>query len=310
VTVTSTISGKIQKVGEDGTEAVKKHPVFLEQGGGEIAATKTDSNGLYSFSGLLGGTYTVRPAQPGEKGSISPESRDVTLDENNPTGKADFTLSETGLRTGPIRIVGVGYNGGDEAAGEVVAEGHIEGSVARISYSTFNAMSVADLIATYDVLIITWSTSGSLDFDWDTRARPFLEAGGGIMYEDPNNMGDLAAIVGEPASCSGSGFQDITVDVPGLTDGVSSATDLGFNSLINNHICFADWADWLTPFLEIPASAGGPYTTGLYGTWGAGRIVLAGPDQDYHSESDGSTAERNQFQLLINVLKWVGRLVG
>ena len=178
-TVTSAISGKIQKVGEDGTEAVKNHRVFLDQGGGEIAATKTDRNGLYSFSGLLGGTYTVRPAQPSEKGSISPESRDVTLDENNPTGKADFTLSETGLRTGPIRIVGVGNNGGDEAADEVVSDGHIEGSVARISHSTFNAMSVADLIATYDVLIITWATSSSLDFDWDTRARPFLEAGGG-----------------------------------------------------------------------------------------------------------------------------------
>jgi hypothetical protein len=137
-----------------------------------------------------------------------------------------------------------------------------------------------------------------------------LGAGGGIMYEDPSNMDDLAAIVSEPGSCSGSGFQDIIADVPGLTDGVSSATDLGFNSLINNHICFADWADWLSPSLEIPASAGGPYTTGLYGTWGAGRIVLAGPDQDYHSESDGSLTEMNQFQLLINVLKWVGRLVG
>jgi hypothetical protein len=171
-------------------------------------------------------------------------------------------------------------------------------------------MSVADLIATYDVLIITWLTSSLLDFDWDTRARPFLEAGGGIMYEDPNNMSDLAAIVSEPSSCSSSGFQDITVDVPGLTDGVSSATDLGSSSLINNHICFADWADWLSPFLEIPASAGGPYTTGLYGTWGAGRIVFTGPDQDFHAESDGSTSERNQFQLLINVLKWVGRLVG
>ncbi|HIF20907.1 MAG TPA: hypothetical protein EYQ27_03135, partial [Gemmatimonadetes bacterium] len=309
-TVTSAISGKIQKIGEHGTEAVKNHRVFLEQGGEEIAATETDSNGLYRFSGLLGGTYTVRPAQPSEKGSISPESKDVTLDENNPTGKADFTLSETGLRTGPIRIVGVGNNGGDEAAHEVVSDGHIEGSVARISHSTFNAMSVADLIATYDVLIITWATASSLDFDWDTRARPFLEAGGGIMYEDPENMDDLAAIVSEPSSCSGSGFQDIIADVPGLTDGVSSATDLGFNSLINNHMCFADWADWLSPFLEIPASAGGPYTTGLYGTWGAGRIVLAGPDQDYHSESDGSLTERNQFQLLINVLKWVGRLVG
>ena len=309
-TVTSAISGKIQKIGEHGTEAVKNHRVFLEQGGEEIAATETDSNGLYRFSGLLGGTYTVRPAQPSEKGSISPESRDVTLDENNPTGKADFTLSETGLRTGPIRIVGVGYNGGDEAAHEVVSDGHIEGSVARISHSIFNAMSVADLIATYDVLIITWLTSSLLDFDWDTRARPFLEAGGGIMYEDPNNMSDLAAIVSEPSSCSSSGFQDITVDVPGLTDGVSSATDLGSSSLINNHICFADWADWLSPFLEIPASAGGPYTTGLYGTWGAGRIVFTGPDQDFHAESDGSTSERNQFQLLINVLKWVGRLVG
>ncbi|MEE2900074.1 MAG: hypothetical protein VX815_16560, partial [Gemmatimonadota bacterium] len=93
-TVTSAISGKIQKVGEDGTEAVKNHRVFLDQGGGEIAATETDSNGLYSFSGLLGGTYTVRPPHPTENGSISPESREVTLDENKPTGEAHITFWE------------------------------------------------------------------------------------------------------------------------------------------------------------------------------------------------------------------------
>ena len=210
-----------------------------------------------------------------------------------------------GTRTGPIRIAGVGNNSGNSAADEVVDDDHVDGSVTRVSVSAFNAMSVADLLSTYDVLTITWNSSSSLDVDWDTRLKPFLEGGGGVLYEDPNNASDLSAIL-STTSCSGSSSQNLTVTVPGLTDGVKSASDLGTSSVANNHFCATSWASWLSPFLEIPGSG----TTGLYGTFGGGRMIITGPDQNFHSHATGSPTDKNQFQLLINSLKWAGRLVG
>jgi hypothetical protein len=49
---------------------------------------------------------------------------------------------------------------------------------------------------------------------------------------------------------------------------------------------------------------------GLYGEFGSGRIVLTGPDQDFHSHR-GSTSEfeKNQYRLLLNTIRWVSKRV-
>jgi hypothetical protein len=52
--------------------------------GGATATTTADSSGLYSFSGLANGTYTVTPNQPSQ--SFSPPNRAVTLSGANITG--------------------------------------------------------------------------------------------------------------------------------------------------------------------------------------------------------------------------------
>jgi hypothetical protein len=39
-------------------------------------------------------------------------------------------------------------------------------------------------------------------------------------------------------------------------------------------------------------------------------MIITGPDKDLHSHATGSPTDKNQFQLLINSLKWAGRLVG
>jgi len=42
----------------------------------------------------------------------------------------------------------------------------------------------------------------------------------------------------------------------------------------------------------------------LAGTYGSGRIILTGPDQDYHASPSGYYAQ--QYQLLLNELEWTG----
>lgn len=188
-----------------------------------------------------------------------------------------------------IRVAGIGASQGNQAADEVFASGDLVGSITRISESQFNALSPAELRASYDVLLFTWDSSPTLDADWTTRLLPYLMLGGGILWEDPSNVSDLyPAVIGE--NVEGAGDVVVSAAVPGLTDGIAS--DPG--GFANRHIRFLSWTG-LSPFLTASGD-----TVGLYGIFaGGGRIVLTGPDQDYHSDRG-----TNQYDFLVNELRW------
>ncbi len=79
-----------------------------------------------------------------------------------------------------------------------------------------------------------------------------------------------------------------------MTDGVG-------NAFVNNHIRFTSWGSEFSPFLMIGSSF-----VGLYAEFsGGGRIVLTGPDQDFHAWKFGGGASANQYILLVNELLWV-----
>ncbi|MDQ6690123.1 MAG: HYR domain-containing protein [Gemmatimonadota bacterium] len=185
----------------------------------------------------------------------------------------------------PIRMAGIGLSAGNRAANIVFSSGDLNGSIARIGEAQFNAMTVAQLRASYDVLLFTWASSPSLNADWTTRLLPFMQLGGGIIWEDDSNIGDLSpAVVALPGGYSSWALSP----VPGLTDGISGR-------FANSHIRFTSWISTLHPFITTPSS-----TEGLYGEFGAGRIVLTGPDQDYHS-----TRASDQYNFLVNEIRWV-----
>lgn len=129
-----------------------------------------------------------------------------------------------------------------------------------------------------------------------------------MIFEDPNNIGDLAAII--------DGFEDNTdgdisviQQVPGLTDGVID------DEFANSHIGLRSWAPWLQPFLEgedtIVGLVGQPddgrrARLGRSGqSQGSGCLVVTGPDQDYHADRSGDSEERNQYLLLLNEVRYV-----
>ncbi len=199
-------------------------------------------------------------------------------------------------RAHAVRMAGIGGNQGNLAANEIFTSGDLSGSIDRISAVTYNAMTVEQLRATYDVLLFTWDSDPTLDASWNDRILPYLSAGGGVIYEDPNNVGDLSpAVIGNELDAGG----DITVSasVPGLTDGVRS--DPG--GFANRHTRFTSWDPALSVFLTAGAD-----TVGLYGSFpGGGRIVLTGPDQDFHAHRGGPGSEDNQYHLLLNEVRWV-----
>ena len=127
------------------------------------------------------------------------------------------------------------------------------------------------------------------------------------MYDgDPNNIGDLAAIVStQVLSLGGESASGISVTtaVAGLTDGINSFFD-------NNHIEFATFDSWslgLSPFLSFTSGLHPGAVVGLRGRFGAGCIVLTGPDQDYHGSRGGNANQSNQYNLLVNEIRFVRR---
>ena len=197
------------------------------------------------------------------------------------------------------RIRGGGYR----AANTVFSSGDLDGSITNLSIADFNSMTPAQLASTYDVLLFGWTGGdvSSINADWNTRLLPYLNAGGGVIFEQPDNLSDLlpAVAASEENFKSGSAIYDVSAAVPGLTDGIS-------NLFFNSHIVFTAWSSELQPFLT--AEKGGvSYVVGLYGEIGnnGGRIVLTGPDQDLHGVRGGAGSAGNQYNLLVNELRWV-----
>ena len=193
-----------------------------------------------------------------------------------------------------ITVARIGGEGNREAD-KVFSSGDLAGSITNLSIATFNSMTPSELASSYDVLLFGWTTSGlGINADWNTRLLPYLNAGGGVIFEQPNDLSDLSpAVAGSPIS--GSSDVQVSANVPGLTDGIS-------DSFVNWHIVFTAWSSELQPFLKSGSSVVGLY--GEIGTKG-GRIVLTGPDQDYHAVRGGGGAKGNQYQLLVNELRWV-----
>ncbi|MFT5171060.1 MAG: hypothetical protein ACI9BD_000832, partial [Candidatus Marinamargulisbacteria bacterium] len=151
-------------------------------------------------------------------GADAPEAQpEIVFDKGVSPGYS--TAAHTS--TSGIRIAGVGANYGLRAADDIIVAGDVLGTIDRITYQAFNALFVADLRAAYDVLIITWATHPALNADWATRIKPYLELGGGVIWEDPTNMSDLAPFVTLGSWTPGS--FSLSAVVPGLTDGVTSA---------------------------------------------------------------------------------------
>jgi VCBS repeat-containing protein len=191
-------------------------------------------------------------------------------------------------------IAAIGANSGNQAANQICASGDLNCNVDRLDAATYNALSPADLAATYDVLIFTWASSSTVNADWATRIRPYLELGGGVIFEDNVNVGELAPAISGTAA--GGGTSNVIAMVPGLTDGIT-------NQFANNHITFSSWQAGFEPFLEL-ASGSNPIT-GVYGGLAGGCMVATGPDQDFHANRGGPGFESNQYNLLINEIEWV-----
>lgn len=218
---------------------------------------------------------------------------------DNPRRGLEST-SEPISRSGPPRILTVGHDGGARAT-QTWAAGQLGSSVTHVSETTFNDMTASDILA-YDVVLTQWASSGTLDLA-SADIQQYVAAGGGLILDgDYNNFNDLDwAGVSATTTCSGYGrnWSLMTADVVDgnvLGEALPASPDLE-----NCHGAFPTYSTTVfSPFLwDLSGNV-----AGLAGHSGDGRILVTGPDQDYHADPD---TRPEQLQLLLNELRWVSQ---
>jgi hypothetical protein len=204
------------------------------------------------------------------------------------TAQTDGVLADADLAVALRLLTIIPDYGLGLAPSQIFSSGDVPGTLTSMDVTTFNATAPAVLRASYDVLLVEWGTNASADLGWTARIVPFLEAGGGIVWEDPYNVSDLApGVIGlnDETDPSAGGFA--LLDVPGMTAGIAS-------DFTNSHTTFTDWSDSLVHFVLQ-----GNKALAVYGRIGAGCIVLNGPDVGWHGDREDVGTHRNEYDLFL-----------
>lgn len=217
---------------------------------------------------------------------------------------ASLCLAGTALASGPLNILTVGPDYGNKAtatyvptnAGTIGGVSHIGSTVSHTNEAGFNALTPAQLDA-YDVVLTQWASSGVTDLG-SAKVQAYV-AGGGALFLDGDyaNYDDLSwvGITGSLSYCYGPWTFTAAAD-PVLTDSLPATP-----TLANCHGQFPNFDP--SVFVVMMTDAYGN-NAALAGIYGSGRIILTGPDQDFHAYPSGYSAQ--QYQLLLNELEWTG----
>lgn len=225
------------------------------------------------------------------------------------------TGTVNGVSSGFIKMAGIGANAGNRSFDQVFAYGDRPGSIDRISNEQFdaifagqptNAARAAALKAKYDVLMFTWASPDDPNITWDL-IKEYLNTGGSVFVDgDYNNVDNLY----DGTASSVRGFADATSGGCGYT----IVTPAPFPTLVANGVtgCFANdhlsvlsFPSWMQAYIKVGSK--NLAVAGIYPSGNHGRLIVQGPDQDYHSDRNDppGSIERNQYQFILNQLDFL-----
>lgn len=181
-------------------------------------------------------------------------------------------------------------------SGGLLTPGDGADSWVALNGTVFNSMTTAQLLAAYDTIVMPWNVAGIGNFDWNTIILPYLNAGGSILWEDPNNIAELAAsgIGLTTGNNYGSvGESDISLVAPFGDDGASGYYHIHYSITSAT----SDWSVWST---DVNGRIHGVYREFNNG----GRMVLGVSDNLYHPNF-GIAEQADHYQLTTNQLNWL-----
>ncbi len=201
----------------------------------------------------------------------------------------------------PINTLSIGGNGGTRAGFQAYDLDLIDGNFSEISSATiWNAMSVAQIAATTDVLLITAFTSNAFALS-ATKLQALLEAGVGIIYEDYTRMSRVSHLV-QTTPTTGGGAEIINPNnKPEITEFTQGIT----NQFLYNTFTIQGMAAECSAFAQ---KIGTTAATDVFCDVGAGMII--GHDNNQVGVFGFPGARGNQANLLANQIQFLGADAG
>ncbi|MBC7398652.1 MAG: hypothetical protein H7289_01810, partial [Mucilaginibacter sp.] len=218
-----------------------------------------------------------------------------------------------GVSSGFIRMAGIGANQGDRSFDQVFSSGDRAGSIARITNAQFDAVfaglttdaaRAAAIKAKYDVLMFTWASPTDVGLTW-SLVTAYLSTGGSIFLD-----GDYANVL------------RLNDGTPNSIVGVSAGTTAGCNYTLvnpapfpalvangvngcfaNDHLYVSSFPTWMKAY--ITAAGRNLAVAGIYPGGNQGRLIVQGPDQDYHADRTGSGTALNQYKMILNQIDFL-----
>lgn len=200
------------------------------------------------------------------------------------------------------RMAGIGGNFGNQEFNVLFASNDRPGTISRITEAQFNTLAAGGasaLRAQYDVLLFTWASDPGLNASW-SLIEGYLALGGSVFWEDDVNVGDLSAGIGAvgPAGTTGGCAYTLVNPAPYpelVANGVTGC-------FANDHLYLTSWPSWMHPY--ITASGRTLAIAGIHPT-GGGRLIIQGPDQDFHAVRGDAGIAGNQYQFMLNQMDFL-----
>ncbi len=221
-----------------------------------------------------------------------------------------------GTSTNFVRVAGIGGNAGNQEFNELFSSGDRPGSITRISNATFdaifasgstNAAKAALLKAQYDVLMFTWASPYDPNITWGLL-EAYLATGGSIFWDgDYANIGNLYPNIVGSQNDGSSGCSYILVDPAPFPTLVANGINGCFT---NHHLSVTSWPSWMHAYI-MANSTTTVAIAGVYPGGNHGRLIIQGPDQDFHACRCASTAPwgggtaGNQYQIMLNQMDFL-----
>ncbi|MDB5131240.1 MAG: hypothetical protein JWR02_989 [Mucilaginibacter sp.] len=218
-----------------------------------------------------------------------------------------------GVSSGFIRMAGIGANDGNRAFDQVFSSGDRAGSIARITNAQFDAIfagqptdaaRAAALKAKYDVLMFTWASPTDNNINWGLITA-YLSTGGSVFVDgDYNNVyrlndGTSNSVNGFSTDGSyGCSYQLVSpAPFPTLVaNGVNGCFE-------NHHLMISTFPSWMKTYIAFGSQ--NLAVAGIYPAGNGGRLIVQGPDQDFHAFRGGNSTERNQYQICLNQIDFL-----
>jgi hypothetical protein len=214
-----------------------------------------------------------------------------------------------GVSSSFVRMAGIGGNFGNAALNQVFGSGDRPGSMSRISNAQFNAIfasqttdaaRAAAIKAQYDVLLFTWASPTNTAITWGL-IEAYLATGGSVFWEDDVNINRLSpGVVGQSWNGSWGCSYQIVFPAPFpvlVANGINGC-------FANHHLKSNSWPSWMDVYIK-GSSTENLAIAGIYPGGNHGRLIVQGPDQDFHAFRGAGGTAGNQYQILLNQIDFL-----